>query len=204
MLKVNYATLLIFCLALITTACIKQDVEPTNTTTNNGSNGNGGTDDNGGTDNGGNDNGGSSSGGSSGATNVNLDINKILALVNAARTQGTTCGSTNKPPVSEIKWNDALAKAALDHSNDMHAQDYFSHTGKNGSKFSQRAKDAGYTGFPTGENIAWGYRSEEDVVKGWLESTGHCNNIMNGNSNEIGIARSAEGNYWTMVLGKSN
>lgn len=195
MLKVNYATLLIFCLALITTACIKQDVEPTNTTTNGGTNG--GTDDNGGSDNGGSTDG-------SGSLNVNLDVNKILALVNAARTQGTTCGSTDKPPVGEIKWNEALAKAALDHSNDMHKQDYFSHTGKNGSKFSERAKDAGYAGFPTGENIAWGYRSEEDVVKGWLESTGHCNNIMNGNSNEIGIARSAEGNYWTMVLGKSN
>ncbi len=98
MLKVNYATLLIFCLALITTACIKQDVEPTNTTTNGGTNG--GTNDNGGSDNGGSTDG-------SGSLNVNLDVNKILALVNAARTQGTTCGSTDKPPVGEIKWNDS-------------------------------------------------------------------------------------------------
>ncbi|EAY25188.1 CAP domain-containing protein [Microscilla marina] len=201
MLKLNYTTLLIFCIVFMTASCVKQDVEPDNTTTNSGNNG--GTDDNDNSGGGDDDNNNGNSGGSSGSTSFNLDKDKILALVNEARTKGTTCGSNAKPPVTAIKWNDELAKAALDHSNDMQAQDYFSHTGKNGSKFSERAKDAGYTGFPTGENIAWGYSSEEAVIKGWLESTGHCNNIMNGNSNEIGIARSATGNYWTMVLGKS-
>ncbi|OJJ20616.1 hypothetical protein BKI52_16755 [marine bacterium AO1-C] len=126
----------------------------------------------------------------------------MLSLVNAARTQATTCGSTVKDPVAAIEWNDELAKAALDHSNDMQAQNYFSHTGQDGSSFGQRVRAAGYTGSPVGENIALGYRDEEAVIQGWLESTGHCNNIMNGNANQIGIARSAEGNYWTMVLGR--
>lgn len=137
-----------------------------------------------------------------GSLEVNLDKAKILSLVNAARTKATTCGSTVKDPVAAIEWNDELAKSALDHSNDMQQNNYFSHTGQNGSSFGQRTKDAGYTGSPVGENIALGYRDEEAVIQGWLESTGHCNNIMNGNANQIGIARSTEGNYWTMVLGR--
>ncbi len=137
-----------------------------------------------------------------GSLEVNLDKTKILSLVNAARTQATVCGSKTKDPVAAIEWSDELAKAALDHSNDMQAQNYFSHTGKDGSSFSQRIRATGYAGSPVGENIALGYRDEEAVIQGWLESTGHCNNIMNGNANQIGIARSAEGNYWTMVLGR--
>jgi len=138
-----------------------------------------------------------------GTLEVNLDKAKILSLVNAARTKATTCGSNVKDPVAAIQWSDELAKAALDHSNDMQAKNYFSHTGQDGSSFGQRAKAAGYAGSPVGENIALGYRDEDAVMEGWLNSTGHCNNIMNGNANEIGIARSAEGNYWTMILGRT-
>lgn len=132
---------------------------------------------------------------------LNLNQSQILNLVNEARASGIACGSSNRPSVDLLEWNDALAKAALDHSNDMEINNYFSHTGLDGSKFSQRAEDAGYTGSPVGENIAIGYSSEDSVIKGWLESTGHCNNIMNERATEIGIARSDNGRYWTMILG---
>lgn len=132
---------------------------------------------------------------------LNLNQSQILNLVNEARASGVRCGNSNKPSVDQLNWNDAMAKAALDHSNDMETNDYFSHTGLDGSKFDERAKDAGYTGNPVGENIAIGYSSEEAVMNGWLKSTGHCNNIMNERATEIGIARSDDGRYWTMVLG---
>ena len=138
-------------------------------------------------------------------TNNNKDLNLnqtlILNLVNEARSSGITCGGTNKPAVDQLKWNTALAKAALDHSNDMEANNYFSHTGLDGSRFGDRARDAGYEGRPVGENIASGYANEEAVMRGWFESTGHCNNIMNSRATEIGIARSDNGRYWTMILG---
>ena len=41
--------------------------------------------------------------------------------------------------------------------------------------------------------------SEEGTVKAWIESPGHCRNIMNSNYTEIGVAR--VGDYWTLVLG---
>lgn len=182
MKRIHYTTLFLICLGLLT-ACVKQEdsVDPAKTGTGTGT----------------------GKGTNAGGPAINLDKTKILALVNQARAKGTTCGNKAKPPVNALKWSDELAKAALDHSNDMQKNKYFDHKGLNGSSFGQRAKGAGYAGFPTGENIALGYADEDAVIKGWLESTGHCNNIMNGNSTEIGIAKSAEGRYWTMVLGKA-
>lgn len=134
--------------------------------------------------------------------NVNLDTTKILSLVNENRAAGATCGSNKKAAVSSLQWSDELAKAALDHSNDMQQNDYFDHTSQDGRKFSERAKNAGYTGSPVGENIANGYRSEESVMQGWMESAGHCKNIMSSNATHLGVAKSTDGYYWTMVLGR--
>lgn len=139
-----------------------------------------------------------------GALEVNLDKTQILQLVNSHRSNGTDCSEGAKDAVGGLTWNDELAKAALDHSNDMATNNYFSHEGLNGSSFSQRARDAGYAGGLGGENIAQGYSDEASVIQGWMDSNGHCNNIMNGSFTEIGVARSATGNYWTMVLGRGN
>ncbi len=137
-----------------------------------------------------------------GSLDVNLDVNLILRFVNENRNSGAMCGSEAFSSTSALVWNDALAKAALDHSNDMQANGYFSHESQDGHRFPQRAQQAGYVGSPVGENIAKGQTSEESVIQGWMESPGHCKNIMNSNARHIGIARSNEGNLWTMVLGR--
>ena len=95
-------------------------------------------------------------------------------------------------------WNDTLEMAALDHYPDMAANKFFSHTGSDGSTFSDRMSRRGYNWWAGAENIAINY-SEEGTVKAWIESPGHCRNIMNSNYTEIGAAR--VGNYWTLVLG---
>jgi uncharacterized protein YkwD len=43
-------------------------------------------------------------------------------------------------------------------------------------------------------------------MDGWMTSTGHCTNIMNDGSNEIGVgyaytAGSSYGHYWTQTFG---
>lgn len=118
---------------------------------------------------------------------------QVLALVNKARKE------EGVPP---LKLNNELNKAAFNHSEDMLNQDYFSHTGKNGSSFSERARKANYTGSPMGENIAWGQRSPESVVNAWLNSSGHRRNMLNSKATEMGIGRSSSGNYWTQILGR--
>ncbi|MEO9872484.1 CAP domain-containing protein [Ekhidna sp.] len=133
---------------------------------------------------------------------INLDPNSILNIVNNHRRSGANCGGDNLPNTGGLQWSDELAKAALDHSNDMQQNGYFDHTSQDGRKFSERAKSAGFEGSPVGENIASGYQSEESVMQGWMESSGHCKNIMNSNATHVGVARSNEGALWTMVLGR--
>lgn len=136
-------------------------------------------------------------GGGSVVYNINKDL--MLQLINEARTKGCTCGSTVMPAVATISWNDQLAKAAYDHSKDMSVNNYFSHTGKNGSSPGDRIKAAGYLWKTYSENIANGYGTEQAVMNAWLASEGHCKNIMNASFKEIGAGR--EGNYWTQVFG---
>lgn len=133
---------------------------------------------------------------------VNLDANLILGLVNTHRSAGATCGTNDEESVSALVWNDELAKAALDHSNDMQQNGYFNHDSQDGRTFSERALAAGFEGSPVGENIANGYRSEDAVMIGWMESMGHCENIMDERATHIGVAKSIDGFYWTMVLGR--
>ena len=55
-------------------------------------------------------------------------------------------------------------------------------------RFADRMREAGFSGdSPWGENIAAGQRTARGVVDGWLESDGHCANIMNPSFRTIGI-----------------
>lgn len=80
-----------------------------------------------------------------------------------------------------------LTEAAQRHSEDMAYQDYFSHTGKDGSMPWERALGAGYESWMVGENIAAGFSSPQAVVKGWINSEGHRANMLNSKYNEIGV-----------------
>ena len=135
-------------------------------------------------------------------SNEESSINKglVLQLINAYRTSGCDCGSEGYfAPATSLIWNDTLELAAKEHSTDMYSNNFFSHTGSDGSSMSDRIKRLGYNWTTCGENIGNGYKNEEQVVKGWINSPGHCRNIMNPNFKETGAARM--GDYWTLVLG---
>lgn len=125
---------------------------------------------------------------------------EILQHVNAARTSGTTCGSTTRPPVPRVSLSSQLIEAAQVHSDDMMAMNELKHTGSDGSTPAQRIARTGYQAAATGENAAWNYNSEAAVVAGWLGSEPHCNSIMSGSYTEIGAARA--GQYWTLVFAR--
>jgi uncharacterized protein YkwD len=133
--------------------------------------------------------------------------NDVLALVNQHRAAGAMCGSTAYPPALPLSMNENMRTAARGHSQDMATRNYFSHTSLDGRTYLQRMRDAGYNGpGPHGENIAAGYGSAAAAVSGWMSSTGHCQNIMNGGYRVAGVgyaygAGSTYGNYWTMNFG---
>jgi uncharacterized protein YkwD len=130
----------------------------------------------------------------------NLDKNKLLELINKSRTSGCKCGNTNYPAVSSVVWDNLLEQAAQTHSNDMNRRDKLSHKGSDGSSAGDRIERAGYDWSTYGENIAWNYSTEEEVVQGWLKSKPHCENIMKSNVTEMGVA--SNGKYWTQIFAR--
>jgi len=123
----------------------------------------------------------------------------MLEEVNRLRVSGCLCGDEYMPPVKELAWNDKLEIAAQKHVTDMFENDNFNHVGSDGSVLSERIEAAGYSWSMLGENISYGHTDAAGAVHGWMESDGHCRNMMNPVFNEIGAA--GKGNYWVMDLG---
>ncbi|MEV4515356.1 CAP domain-containing protein [Dactylosporangium sp. NPDC049525] len=121
---------------------------------------------------------------------------EVVTLTNNYRT-ANGCGA--------LRIDTRLVAAARTHSTDMVTNNFFSHTGSNGSTFVQREVGAGYTTGASAENIAWGYRSPKEVVDGWINSAGHRANILNCASVAVGVgvAYKADGTpYWTQDFGR--
>lgn len=133
-----------------------------------------------------------------------------LARINQARAAGATCGSRGSfAPAAALSWSPLLTQAAEVHTQDMVANNFFSHAGSNGSSVSDRVNATGYAWSSLGENIAAGYAGIDAVMAGWLASEGHCANLMNPAFNQVGMvcvpgtAATTYGNYWTMDLAGS-
>lgn len=123
----------------------------------------------------------------------------MLQLINKARKEGRKCGDAYYEPAPPLVWNDLLEQAATRHSNDMFTKNYFNHIESDGSNGGVRLDNVGYSWRTYGENIGWGYTSEQQVIEGWLNSPGHCKNIMTRDFKEMAVARA--GNYWTQDFG---
>lgn len=130
---------------------------------------------------------------------------RALQLVNDVRSRGARCGARSFGPAPPLKLSGTLAGVAFGHAADMAAHDYFEHEDLSGRSPAQRVRAVGYPEKLVGENIAYGPQSAEEVVQGWLDSPGHCENIMDTRFTEMGIAYAAgHGSrrdlYWVQLL----
>ena len=131
---------------------------------------------------------------------------RVLALVNAARARPQRCGSQAFAAAPPLRLNPTLQSVAGSHAAEMARYSYFSHTGRDGSTVDGRATLAGYPWRQIGENIAAGQMTADAVVRGWINSPGHCANIMSPAYSEMGAAfvvnqQSSMGIYWAQVFG---
>jgi uncharacterized protein YkwD len=130
---------------------------------------------------------------------------EVLDIVNQRRAEGADCGGEGDfPPVPPLQMHANLRCAARMHSMDLVERDYFDHQNPDGDGPSERATDAGYTGRGAGENIAGGNATPEATMQQWMDSDGHCANIMRGSYQFIGIGYYPGGeyrHYWTQVFG---
>jgi uncharacterized protein YkwD len=132
---------------------------------------------------------------------------EFLATVNQARSVNQICGTTPYGPAPPVSWSENLAMAAYLHSEDMALNNFFSHTGSDGSSAGQRISRQGYPWRTYGENIAVGYPTVSSVLQGWLGSEGHCRNLMDPDFTEIGagyaigpFGGNPAARYWTFDL----
>ena len=100
-----------------------------------------------------------------------------------------------------------LNQVSHNHSADMAARNYFSHTSQDGRTFDQRMRDGEYT-YNTylGENIAAGNATGAATFEQWRNSAGHNANMLSANFRAIGIGRAASATstyrwYWTTDFG---
>ncbi len=129
----------------------------------------------------------------------------VIALVNEQRQAGATCGGQRMPSVPELTINPVLVCTARAHSLDMLEQDYFEHDSQDGSSPGDRLSAAGYDFRAMGENIALGQPTPESVMSTWMDSPGHCSNIMSGDFADIGVGYASDGertHLWTQNFGR--
>ena len=127
-------------------------------------------------------------------------INRVVELTNIER---------RKAGLSPLRFNSRLATAAQKHSQSMAKGDFFSHTGRSGSKMSDRITKEGYRWSFCAENIYAGGSTPEAAVQGWMNSAGHRRNILSPQAREIGVGyyflandrgRVNYKHYWTQVF----
>ncbi len=99
-----------------------------------------------------------------------------------------------------------ITKAALRHSNDMADNNYFSHTGLDGTSAGDRLEQACYRWQAYGEIIAAGYKTPASVVNAWMDSPGHRGVILDSELAEFGAGYAYNGSskykhYWTVDFG---
>ncbi len=119
---------------------------------------------------------------------------RVLELINQERA---------KLALPALNAQSQLAAAARAHSAEMGCNNYFSHTGLNGSTVAGRIAQQGYTWSWVGENIAGGSNTPEAVVQQWMNSAPHKANILSPNFTDIGVgyayaSTSTYKHYWTL------
>jgi len=110
-----------------------------------------------------------------------------------------------KEKLGPLVANPLHTAAARQHAADMAEHDMMSHEGSDGSKFNERIERQGYHGRRMAENVARAQRSVDGVMRAWMNSPHHRENIL-GPYDEIGVAvaRSEDGvPFWCTTFGLS-
>lgn len=130
----------------------------------------------------------------------------VLDETNRRRAAGARCGSEQLPPAPPLAANAELGRSARGHSADMARQNYFDHTSLDGRSVEQRTRGAGFPGGFVGENIAAGRADPRATVQQWMDSPGHCLNIMEPRYRFLGVGHASNPNtqlnhFWTQNFG---
>ena len=117
---------------------------------------------------------------------------QILQLVNIERA---------KVGLHALTLDEKLSGAAQVRAGEIRTS--FSHTRPDGRSFSSVLTDRGIRYMSAGENIAWGQRSAQEVMDGWMNSEGHRANILNAGFTKLGVGHTTDAagrQYWSQLF----
>lgn len=120
------------------------------------------------------------------------NVQKIVDLVNAERAKAGLTPLTKDPTVCSA----AAIRAQEIYTN-------FAHERPDGSKYKTALDQVGADYRGSGENVAYGYRTADAVMSGWMNSEGHRNNILHEKYTTIGVGFYKGSNgycYWTQMF----
>ncbi|WP_303836069.1 CAP domain-containing protein [Ruminococcus flavefaciens] len=127
------------------------------------------------------------------ASSVNADsyAEQVVKLVNEERT---------KRGLQPVKALISMNKAANIRAKEIAA--YFDHVRPDGRSGLTAIEDAGLSWWWIGENIAAGQPNPQEVMKDWMNSEGHRNNILKANCKYIGVGYYVDNGcpYWVQLF----
>lgn len=87
-----------------------------------------------------------------------------------------------------LQFNNALSEAARLKALHMFEHDYWAHIAPDGTTPWQFIRGAGYQYSVAGENLARDFQSTQPMIKAWMASPTHRDNIINQRYTDIGVA----------------
>ena len=109
----------------------------------------------------------------------------IVASSRAALKRAVVClinGQRRERGLPRLAANGRLNRSAQRWTNVMVDDRAFTH----GADFASRITAVGFNWSNVGENIATGFATPASVVRAWMASTGHCQNILNPDFRFVG------------------
>lgn len=110
---------------------------------------------------------------------VDMSAEELLSLTNKER---------QIAGVGNLILDEKLSQAAAKKAEDMFEYNYWAHNSPTGKTPWIFIKNAGYKYIYAGENLARGFSTAEDVVKAWMASPDHKNNMLSSNYQDVGFA----------------
>jgi uncharacterized protein YkwD len=89
--------------------------------------------------------------------------------------------------LAPLKYNSILSRSATKKAQDMFDNNYWAHTSPSGTTPWDFFKSVGYQYSVAGENLARDFYDTESLMKAWMNSPTHKENIINSKYQEIGI-----------------
>lgn len=108
--------------------------------------------------------------------------------------------------LSRLSKDSRLQAAAAAHARDLASRNALSHRGSDGSNHTVRAERTGYGPY-VAENVAAGQDTPAEVMKAWMNSSGHRSNLSLNPASHYGFAHAvAPGtrykDFWVLVVGR--